>query len=150
MISATVRAPVPEAGHCWPMPPQETFKYSKAGLSQSPRFLSPGMHNILFKLSECLWLVWGLVLNVILPLLPSFWGFSFALGCGISFFMPTFSYWWLFSSKLKIWSFHRRWGYMLLLHHLARDLLIFSFVKCIGILTAFISYLSLTFFLLMI
>jgi len=48
--------------------------------------LSPGVHNILFKPSECLWLVWGLILNVILPLLPSFWGFSFALGCGVSFF----------------------------------------------------------------
>ena len=36
--------------------------------------LSPGVHNILFKPSECLWLVWGLILNVILPLLPSFWG----------------------------------------------------------------------------
>ena len=27
-----------------------------------------------------------MILNVILPLLPSFWGFSFALGCGVSFF----------------------------------------------------------------
>ena len=48
--------------------------------------LRPGVHNILFKPSECLWLVWGLILNVILPLLPSFLGFSFALGCGVSFF----------------------------------------------------------------
>ena len=28
------RAPVPEAGHCWPIPPQETFKHPKAGLAQ--------------------------------------------------------------------------------------------------------------------
>ena len=35
---------------------------------------------------ECLWWVWGLILNVISPLLLSFWGFSFALGCGVSFF----------------------------------------------------------------
>ena len=28
----------------------------------------------------------GLTLNMILPLLPSCWGFSFALGCGVSFF----------------------------------------------------------------
>ena len=40
----------------------------------------------LFEPSECLWWVWGLSLNVISPLLPSCWGFSFALGCGVSFF----------------------------------------------------------------
>ena len=27
-----------------------------------------------------------MILNAILPLLPSCWGFSFALGCGVSFF----------------------------------------------------------------
>ena len=32
----------------------------------------------LFELSESLWQVWGLILNVNLPCLPSFWGFSFA------------------------------------------------------------------------
>ena len=36
--------------------------------------------------SERLWWVWGLVLNVISSLLPSCWGFSFADGCGVSFF----------------------------------------------------------------
>ena len=30
------------------------------------------------------WWVWGLILNAISPLLPSFWVFSFALGCGVS------------------------------------------------------------------
>ena len=34
--------------------------------------------------SECLWWEWGLILNVNLPLLPSCWGFSFALGRGVS------------------------------------------------------------------
>ena len=38
----------------------------------------------LFEPSECLWQVWGLIIKVILPLLPSCWGFSFALGCGVS------------------------------------------------------------------
>ena len=38
----------------------------------------------MFEPSERLWWVWGLILNVILPLLPTCWGFSFALGCGIS------------------------------------------------------------------
>ena len=40
----------------------------------------------LFELSERLWRVWGLTRNMIAPLLPSSWGFSFALGCGLSFF----------------------------------------------------------------
>ena len=30
----------------------------------------------LFEPSECLWWVWSLILNAILPLLPSCWGFS--------------------------------------------------------------------------
>ena len=37
----------------------------------------------LFDSSECLWCVYGLILNMISPLLPSCWGF-FALGCGES------------------------------------------------------------------
>ena len=32
---AVPRAPAPAAGHCWPIPPQETLKHSKAGLAQS-------------------------------------------------------------------------------------------------------------------
>ena len=36
----------------------------------------------LFEPSEHLWQVWGLIL----PFLLSCWGFSFALGCGVSFF----------------------------------------------------------------
>ena len=38
----------------------------------------------MFEPSEHLCQLLGLILNVILPLLPSCWGFSFALGCGIS------------------------------------------------------------------
>ena len=34
----------------------------------------------LFESFEHLWRVWGLILNVISPLLPSCWGFFFALG----------------------------------------------------------------------
>ena len=44
------------------------------------------MHNILFEPSKSLWQVWGLILLVISPLLPSCCSFSFALGHGISFF----------------------------------------------------------------
>ena len=38
----------------------------------------------LFEPSEHLWQKWGLILNANSPLLPSFWGFSFALGYGVS------------------------------------------------------------------
>ena len=34
----------------------------------------------MFEPIECLWQVWGLILNTILPLLPSCWGLTFALG----------------------------------------------------------------------
>ena len=37
-----------------------------------------------FEPSEHLCWEWGLILNVNLPLLPSCWGSSFALGCGVS------------------------------------------------------------------
>ena len=40
----------------------------------------------LFELSEHLWWVWGLILNTILPLLLSYWAFSFAFECEVSFF----------------------------------------------------------------
>ena len=40
----------------------------------------------LFEPSKCLWWIWGLILNAITPHLPSCWGFSFALGHGVSFF----------------------------------------------------------------
>ena len=32
--SAAARYPIPTAGHCWPMPLQETLKHSKGGLAQ--------------------------------------------------------------------------------------------------------------------
>ena len=47
----------------------------------------PGACKVLFEPSECLWRVWGLILNMILLLLPSCLGFSFALGCGVSFLL---------------------------------------------------------------
>ena len=42
--------------------------------------------QVLFEPSEHLWQVWGLILNMILPLLQSCWGFSFDLEHGISSF----------------------------------------------------------------
>ena len=54
--------------------------------SASVGLLGPGAHKVLFEPSKHLWWVWGLILNMILPLLPSCWGFSFAFGLCISFF----------------------------------------------------------------
>ena len=61
-------------------------RHSLKGRSGSVSVGSPGVHKVLFEPSEHLWQVWGLTLNAISPLLPSSWGFSFALVCGVSFF----------------------------------------------------------------
>ena len=79
--SAAPRAPAPagpllthtSTGHT-----ETQFCLSLCGISGS--WCTQG----LFEPSECLWQVWGLILNMISPFLPSCWGFSFALGCGIS------------------------------------------------------------------
>ena len=68
----------PAAGHCSPILPQETQSWlSLCGVSGS--WCAQGM----LEPSECLWRVWCLILNSILPLLPSCLGFS-ALGLGVS------------------------------------------------------------------
>ena len=79
--SAAPRAPAPAAGHCWPIPPQETLKHGSVSVSLGS--LGPGGHG-LFEPSECLWKLCSLILNVISPLLPSCWGFFFAPGHGVS------------------------------------------------------------------
>ena len=55
-------------------------------MSGSVYVVSPAAHKFLFEPSEHLWQVWGLILNEILPLLPSFGGFSLPLDWGIIFF----------------------------------------------------------------
>ena len=57
------------------------------GRSGSVSVGSPDAHKVLFKPSEDLWWVWGLILNELSLLLPSCWGFSFALEHGVSFFV---------------------------------------------------------------
>ena len=59
----------------------QTFKCRTGSVSMG----SSGVHKVLFEPSECLCQVWDLILNSISPLLPSCWGFSFALGCGYLF-----------------------------------------------------------------
>ena len=87
---------MPYPGLLHPEPPplrQATVDRTSAGDTQtlkgrsgSDSVESPGAHKVLFESSEHLWQVWGLILNTILPLLPSCWGFSFVFGCGVSFF----------------------------------------------------------------
>ena len=59
-------------------------RHSNTVLSQSLWGLWVLVAQGLFEPSERLWQVWGLILNVTLPLLPSCWGFSFALRHGVS------------------------------------------------------------------
>ena len=61
----------------------ETLKGRSGSVSVWP--LGPGAHKVLFAPSWHLSWVRGLILNMILALPPSCWGF-FALGCGVSFF----------------------------------------------------------------
>ena len=61
----------------------QTLKGRSYSVSEGP--LGPGALKVLFEPFKYLWQVWGLILNMISPLLPSCWGFSFLLGCGVSF-----------------------------------------------------------------
>ena len=84
--SPVPRAPAPEAGHCWPDSTGDTQTLKHRSGSVSVGSLGPRVHKVLFEPSEHLWQVWGLILNVISPFLPSCWGFSFALRGGVSFY----------------------------------------------------------------
>ena len=77
------RASAFAAGHFWPIPLQETLEHSSSLASVGV----PGSWcaQALFEPSEHLWWVWAFFLNVISPLIPSCWGFSFAPGHGVSF-----------------------------------------------------------------
>ena len=83
-------------------------------------FLVPGAQKILLEPSVHLSWLWGLILNVILPFLPSCWVFSFASYMNyLSWWGPAFSCLWSFSSSLHFWSSCRRkWVTVLLLCHL--------------------------------
>ena len=88
--------PYPSPLHPEPLPMQQSpadlylhRTYSNTVLSQSLWGLWSWCAQGLFEPSEHLWWIWGLILNMISPLLPSCWGFSFALGCGVSFFVES-------------------------------------------------------------
>ena len=72
--STAPRAPVPApaAVLCSPIPLQQTLKYSSGSV-----FVGSGSWctQVLFEPSKYLWQIWALILNMILPFLPSCWGF---------------------------------------------------------------------------
>ena len=78
--STTPRAFAPAAVYCWPIPPHTQTQFCLSLCGVSGFWCAQG----LFEPSEPLWCVYSLTLNVISPLLPSYWGFSFALGRGVS------------------------------------------------------------------
>ena len=75
--SIVPRAPAPAAVHCWPVPPQETLKHSFVSVSVGS--LGPGA-----------WALWATLVGMGFDSKHDFapptscWGFSFALGCGVS------------------------------------------------------------------
>ena len=72
--------PEPLALHQPTVDPHLQRKHSNTVLAQSLWGRWVLVCRGLLELSKCLWWVHVLILNVILPLLPSFWDFSFALG----------------------------------------------------------------------
>ena len=78
--------------------------------------LSPCVHMVLFEPPKHLWWVWSFdykwdftPLTVLLGLLLCPWTW-----CIFFWWGPTFSCWWLFSSKSQFWSSHRRrWVHVL-------------------------------------
>ena len=88
--TGVAKAPVPVAGHCWPLSLQETLKHSQVGLAQclvgvtAPFSGGPWYHQVLFVFYKLLCRIWGLILNVIVPFLPFCCSF-FTCGHGVSF-----------------------------------------------------------------
>ena len=88
--SAAARAPVPVAGHCWPVPLQETLKHSKAGLPPSPLVVTapfPGSWCTQCFVCTLQASLGGMRFDSkwIRPFLPSCWDFLLALEHGICF-----------------------------------------------------------------
>ena len=84
--------PYPGLLHPEPLPlRQATADHTSAGDTQTQLCLSlcgfsgSWCAQGLFEPSECLWRVWGLILNAVSPILLCCWGFSFVLGRGVSF-----------------------------------------------------------------
>ena len=85
MATGCVTASCPQSPCPWSRPLLTRTSSGDSNTAQSLGSLGPGVCKILLESSQRLWWVWGLILNAILPLLPSCWGFSFAFECGVSF-----------------------------------------------------------------
>ena len=120
--SAAARASVHAAGHCWPVPQQETLRHSKAGLVSlcgtpgswcTQGFvwaLQVSLTGMGFD-SKCDFAPPTILLGSLLC--PWMWGIFF-------WWDSTFSCQWLFCSELQFWSSRRRrWPHVLLLCHLS-------------------------------
>ena len=101
--------------------------------------------NFLVLLFSSLWIThsagMGFDLNMFVPLLPSWCGFFFVFGHGISFFwwVPVSSCWWLFKRWLQFWcSYRRRWAHILLLYHLEPELMSLLFDTLSRVVIAFL------------
>ena len=117
------QSPCPCTGHWWPVPPQETLKHSKAGLSKSLWGIQVLVHT------SFVWALWASLASmgfdskhdfapptVLLRLLLWPWTRDIFF-----WWDPTFSCQCLFSSKLSFWrSRRRRWVHILLLLHLVQ------------------------------
>ena len=90
-ISSKRAYAIPRSAAPEPLPLQQATADTSTGDTQTQFWLSLcGVSGSwcaqgLFEPSKHLWRVWGLIQNVISPLLPSCWGSSFALGHGVSF-----------------------------------------------------------------
>ena len=126
--TAAASASVPEAGHCWPTPPQETLKHSQQVWpsllwGSLLLFLGPGAHKVWLVPSKSFWWVGDLILNLIVSLLRSSCSFTFFLVHGVSFF-GGFQHPFV-DGYLQFWcSCRRNWVHVLLLCYFS-DLLNF-------------------------
>ena len=98
--SSTVpRVLAPAAGHCWPVPPQETLKHSSGSVSVGS--LGPSLHKVCLSLQVSLAVMgfdskWDFTpRTVLLGLLLCPWMWGIFLWWDL-----TFTCWWLFSSEL--------------------------------------------------
>ena len=121
--SAAALPPVPAAGHCRAVPLQETDTQRQVWLS----LLWGPCVLVCTRFCLCPWRISGgyrIDLDVISPLLISCKGFSFALGCSVSFFggMQHSAVNGCSSANCKFWNSHRkRWAHVLLFYHLDKN-----------------------------
>ena len=71
---------------CWRLPNSHRQVWLSLLWGHCSFLLCSGTHKVLSVPSKGLWWVWGLILNMIAPFLPSYCGFSLVLGHGVSFF----------------------------------------------------------------